>query len=113
MGYSFLFLSLYLAKKKIKMDDRDARRAKVREEMEEKASKSRKKGFMTPERKKKLRLLLRKKATEELKKEQEMKAAERRKVIDERCGKPKSLEGASEDALVKLCEAYYEKVNQL
>merc|ERR1712147_13847 len=33
--------------------------------------------------------------------------------IDERCGKPKSLEGASEDALVKLCEAYYEKVNQL
>merc|ERR1712109_340171 len=68
---------------------------------------------MTPERKKKLRLLLRKKATEELKKEQEMKAAERRKVIDERCGKPKSLEGASEDALVKLCEAYYEKVNQL
>merc|ERR1711971_233679 len=72
-----------------------------------------KKGFMTPERKKKLRLLLRKKATEELKKEQEMKAAERRKVIDERCGKPKSLDGASEDALVKLCEAYYEKVNQL
>ena len=35
---------------------RDARRAKVREEMEEKASKSRKKGFMTPERKKKLRV---------------------------------------------------------
>jgi len=76
-------------------------------------AKKAKKGFMTPERKKKLRLLLRKKATEELKKEQEMKAAERRKVIDERCGKPKSLEGASEDALVKLCEAYYEKVNQL
>merc|ERR1712130_917715 len=76
-------------------------------------AKKAKKGFMTPERKKKLRLLLRKKATEELKKEQEMKAAERRKVIDERCGKPKSLDGASEDALVKLCEAYYEKVNQL
>merc|ERR1712012_1517774 len=72
-----------------------------------------KKGFMTPERKKKLRLLLRKKATEELKKEQEMKAAERRKVIDERCGKPKSLEGASEARLNKLCEAYYEKGNQL
>ena len=73
-------------------------------------------------------LLLRKKATEELKKEQEMKAAERRKVsawkilrwtfwwdfehlnmifpkiwsqvIDERCGKPKSLDGASEGLII-------------
>merc|ERR1712027_294182 len=92
----------------------DRKKAEVRARLEAQAAgKKAKKGFMTPERKKKLRLLLRKKATEELKKEQEMKAAERRKVIDERCGKPKSLEGASEDALVKLCEAYYEKVNQL
>merc|ERR1711971_418645 len=66
-----------------------------------------KKGFMTPERKKKLRLLLRKKATEELKKEQEMKAAERRKVIDERCGKPKSLDGASEEELGQICQEYF------
>jgi len=36
---------------------------------------AKKKGFMTPERKKKLRTLLRKKAAEELKKEQERKAA--------------------------------------
>ena len=43
-----------------------------------------KKGFMTPERKKKLRTLLRKKAPEELKKEQERKAAERQRVISER-----------------------------
>ena len=43
-----------------------------------------KKGFMTPERKKKLRTLLRKKAAEELKKEQERKAAERQRVISER-----------------------------
>merc|ERR1712004_856706 len=97
-----------------KMSDIDWKKAEVRARLEAQAAgKKAKKGFMTPERKKKLRLLLRKKATEELKKEQEMKAAERRKVIDERCGKPKSLEGASEDALVKLCEAYYEKVNQL
>jgi len=97
-----------------KMSDIDRKKAEVRARLEAQAAgKKAKKGFMTPERKKKLRLLLRKKATEELKKEQEMKAAERRKVIDERCGKPKSLEGASEDALVKLCEAYYEKVNQL
>merc|ERR1712227_933547 len=76
----------------------DRKKAEVRARLEAQAAgKKAKKGFMTPERKK----------------EQEMKAAERRKVIDERCGKPKSLEGASEDALVKLCEAYYEKVNQL
>merc|ERR1712032_311283 len=89
-----------------KMSDIDRKKAEVRARLEAQAAgKKAKKGFMTPER--------RKKATEELKKEQEMKAAERRKVIDERCGKPKSLDGASEDALVKLCEAYYEKVNQL
>merc|ERR1712228_342946 len=52
----------------------------------------------------------RKKAAEELKKEQERKAAERRKVIDERCGQPKDLESASEDALIAICQAYYEKV---
>jgi hypothetical protein len=40
-------------------------------------------------------LLLRKKAAEELKKEQERKAAERRKVIDQRCGKQRSVEGLS------------------
>ena len=98
--------------------------------MEIKASKSRKKGFMTPERKKKLRvgifnhipiqnnrqifyslnrkyfvfksfnytiqLLLRKKAAEELKKEQELKAKERRKVIDQRCGEGKKTDGLGE-----------------
>ena len=37
-------------------------------------------------------LLLRKKAAEELKKEQERKSAERRKVIDQRCGQPKNLD---------------------
>ena len=41
-------------------------------------------------------LLLRKKAAEELKKEQERKSAERRKVIDQRCGKPTSTDGMSE-----------------
>merc|ERR1711874_308610 len=51
---------------------------------------AKKKGFMTPERKKKLRTLLRKKAAEELKKEQERKAAERQRVISERCGTKKT-----------------------
>merc|ERR1712110_702821 len=97
-------------KKSIKMDDRDARRAKVREEMEEKASKSRKKGFMTPERKKKLRLLLRKKAAEELKKEQELKAKERRRVIDQRCGQGKSTSGLGESELRSICQEYYSRI---
>jgi len=41
-------------------------------------------------------LLLRKKAAEELKKEQERKAAERKRIIDERCGKPKIIDDANE-----------------
>merc|ERR1712130_988984 len=41
------------------------------------------------------------------------KAAERRKVIDERCGLPKDLENASEDALKQICKEYFDKVNQL
>ena len=35
--------------------------------------------------------MIRKKAGEKLKKEQELKAAERRKVIDHRCGHPKDV----------------------
>merc|ERR1711950_110290 len=71
----------------------DRKKAEVRARLEAQAAgKKAKKGFMTPERKKKLRLPLRKKAAEELKKEQERKAAERRKVIDERCGQPKDID---------------------
>jgi len=92
----------------------DRKKAEVRARLEAQAAgKKAKKGFMTPERKKKLRLLLRKKAAEELKKEQERKAAERRKVIDERCGQPKDVDSASEDTLLAICQAYYEKVNSL
>merc|ERR1711973_728850 len=93
-------------KRRLKMGDDekqaeiDRKKAEVRARLEAQAAgKKAKKGFMTPERKKKLRILLRKKATEELKKEQEMKAAERRKVIDERCGQPKSVEGISEEEI--------------
>merc|ERR1712157_645825 len=53
---------------------------------------------------------LRKKAAEELKKEQERKAAERRKVIDERCGLPKDLENASEDQLKQICKEYFDRM---
>merc|ERR1712243_38945 len=52
----------------------------------------------------------RKKAAEELKKEQERKAAERRKVIDERCGIAKDLESATEDALKQICKEYFDRM---
>merc|ERR1712197_142000 len=62
---------------------------------------AKKKGFMTPERKKKLRTLLRKKAAEELKKEQER--------IAERCGTKADIENASVDDLKKICQQYFDK----
>merc|ERR1712032_553527 len=61
-----------------------------------------KKGFMTPERKKKLRTLLRKKAAEELKKEQERKAEERLRVMAD-------IDNASVDDLKKICQGYFDK----
>merc|ERR1712032_1125057 len=54
-------------------------------------------GFMTPERKKKLRTLLRK------------KAAERLRVIAERCGTKADLDYASMDDLKKICQGYFDK----
>merc|ERR1711997_639803 len=70
---------------------------------------AKKKGFMTPERKKKLRTLLRKKAAEELNKEQERKAEERLRVIAERCGTKADIENASVDDLKKICQQYFDK----
>merc|ERR1712130_803411 len=40
------------------------------------------------------------------------KAAERRKVIDERCGLPKDLENASEDELTQICRKYFDRMYQ-
>jgi len=70
---------------------------------------ARKKGFMTPERKKKLRTLLRKKAVEELKKEQERKAAERQRVISERCGTKKDADNAGDDDLKKIVQENFDR----
>merc|ERR1712156_144578 len=73
---------------------------------------AKKKGFMTPERKKKLRTLLRKKAAEELKKEQERKAEERLRVIAARCGTKADIDNASVDDLKKICQGYEGQVHQ-
>uniref|UniRef100_T1JM14 Troponin I n=1 Tax=Strigamia maritima TaxID=126957 RepID=T1JM14_STRMM len=81
-----------------KREEKERKKAEVRKRLEEsaKAKKPKKGGFMTPERKKKLRVLLRKMAAEQLKAEQEKRAQERRKIIKERCGNPKAIDGANE-----------------
>lgn len=85
----------------------EERKAEVRKRLEvQNAAAKKKKGFMTPERKRKLRMLLRKKAAEELKKEANRKASERRRIIDERCGKPACLNGVNETEVIKILEGY-------
>jgi len=91
--------------------DADARKAEVRARMQEEAAQSKKKkGFMTPARKSKLRMLLRKKAAEELKKEEERKKEERRKVVNERCGDEKPVEGIPLEGLIELVQGYYNHI---
>merc|ERR1711983_98012 len=45
----------------------------------------------------------------ELKKEQERKAAERHRIIGERCGIKKDIENASDDELKKIVKEYFDK----
>ena len=49
-------------------------------------------------------ILIRKNAAEELKKEQEEKARERRRVIDERCGKPRHVDGLARGEYLNFCK---------
>merc|ERR1712062_648936 len=66
------------------MSEMDKKKAEVRKRMEEQSMKKKKKGFMTPERK--------------------------RKVIDQRCGKPSSTDGMSESELRALCQTYQDRI---
>ena len=95
------------------MDDKAKRRAEVRARLEQAAAAKKKRGFMTPARKKKLRNLLRKKAAEELKREQERRAEERRKIIRQRTGEPKGLDGINEAQLHAIVKEYYERIKKL
>jgi len=97
---------------KRKMEEKERKKAEVRQRLEaaSKAKKGGKGGFMTPDRKKKLRVLLRKKAADELKKEQERKAEQRRKIIGERCGNCKNIDGANEAALQAICREYHARI---
>lgn len=99
---------------KRKAEDKERKKAEVRKRLEEAArAKKGKKGFMTPDRKKKLRTLLRKKAAEELQREQKRKAEERRKIINDRAGKPKPTEGLNEANLQQLLKEYHSRIAKL
>jgi len=82
--------------------------------MEASAAQTKKKrGFMTPARKKKLRNLIRTLAAEELKKEQARKAAERKRILEERTGAPKDIANANEAELQAICSEYQKRISIL
>jgi len=95
-------------------EEKAKRKAELRARLEAQAqSAPKKKGFMTPERKKRLKAVLRKQAAEELKKEQERKAEERRQMIIQRTGNPKKTDGLNEAELQAVCKEYWERYNSL
>merc|ERR1712083_225012 len=95
-----------------RMEEQEAskRKEKRMQELRDELQKPKKKKFMTPERKKKLRQLLMREAAKQLKIEQEKKEAERRKVIGERTGSGRNLEGASDQQLREICNAYHKRI---
>ncbi|XP_074601849.1 troponin I-like isoform X2 [Brevipalpus obovatus] len=93
------------------MDEKERRKAEVRARLE--AQTRKKRGFMTPERKKRLRNLLRRKAAEALKREQERKAEQRRRIIRERTGAPKNIDSSNEATLQQVCKEYHKRIQDL
>merc|ERR1712083_1138740 len=98
-----------------RMEEQEAsqRKEKRMQELRDELQKPKKKKFMTPERKKKLRQLLMREAAKQLKIEQEKKEAERRKVIGERTGSGRNLEGASDQQLREICNLYHKRIVSL
>merc|ERR1712141_212347 len=97
------------------MEEQEAsqRKQERMQELRNELQKPKKKKFMTPERKKKLRQLLMREAAKQLKIEQEKKEAERRKVIGERTGAGKNLEGATDQQLREICNLYHKRIVSL
>jgi hypothetical protein len=95
------------------MDEKEKRKAEVRARLEASAAAKKKKGFMTPARKKKLRTLIRALAAEELKKEQARKAEERRRILAERTGEPRNIADANEAELMAILNEYYGRIKIL
>ncbi|CAG2111992.1 unnamed protein product, partial [Medioppia subpectinata] len=104
-----------------KFEDKERKKAEIRQRLEAQMKSTKKKGFMTPERKKRLRQLLRRKAADEVKRQQELKEKERLKVIGERTGTPKAAADANEGqcewaavtTLMAICKEYYNRIYRL
>merc|ERR1712130_829315 len=101
--------------KDVRMEEQEAsqRKEKRMQELRKELQTPKKKKFMTPERKKKLRQLLMREAAKQLKIEQEKKEAERRKVIGERTGAGRNLEGATDQQLKEICNLYHKRIVSL
>merc|ERR1712066_733611 len=97
------------------MEEQEASKRKENrmKELRDELQKPKKKKFMTPERKKKLRQLLMREAAKQLKIEQEKKEAERRKVIGERTGAGRNLDGATDQQLKEICNLYHKRIVSL
>ena len=99
------------------MSELDRKKADVRKRLQEEAeARTRRKGFLTPERRKKLRVLLRRcicMFQPTLEEERRWKEAERRKAIDRNCGERRSTEGLTRDQLLSLCKEYQDRVGVL
>lgn len=98
---------------KAKFEERERKKLEIRQRLEAQMKSTKKKGFMTPERKKRLRQLLRRKAAEEVKRQQEMKEKERLRVIIQRTGNAKPVNDANEATLIAICKEYHNRIYKL
>jgi len=98
---------------KAKFEEKERKKKEIRQRLEAQMKSTKKKGFMTPERKKRLRQLLRRKAADEVKRQQELKEKERLKVIAERTGKMKPVNDVNEATLMSMCKEYHNRIYKL
>jgi len=98
---------------KAKFEEKERKKKEIRQRLEAQMKSTKKKGFMTPERKKRLRQLLRRKAADEVKRQQELKEKERQRIIIQRSGTPKSANDANEATLLSICKEYHNRIYKL
>jgi len=87
----------------------ESKKAEVKKKLQEEAEKRKKKGFMTPERKKRIRLIIRKKSAELLEAEKAAMSAQKLDAIKERCGEQRNLDGLSLEELIDVIKQYHER----
>ncbi|CAL4155182.1 unnamed protein product, partial [Meganyctiphanes norvegica] len=92
-----------------KKEEVDAKKAEVKKRLQDEAALKKKKGFMTPERKKALRLIIRKKSAELLEKERQAMNADKLKAVMDRCGEAKTIDGIPLEELIDIVKQYHER----